>query len=220
MKSPKGSSPAASRTRICRGAAPEEVRFRGAGPNVYYNMFKGEEFADINGLSKLGIEKVPPLVTRGVLLDMSAFYGMEIVPEGKAFTRADIEGAMQKQGIEVREGDVVLFHTGWLGLLGKDDARYGKGEPGVSAEGGQFLVSKNVIAVGADTWGLDAIPPERPDTIFINHIQFPAQSGIYILENMNTAELARDRTYEFMFVLGQAKLTGAVQMIVNPVAIR
>jgi kynurenine formamidase len=187
--------------------------------HVYYNGNKLADFADPSGLKKFGIEKVPPIVTRGVMLDMAAHYGVDIVKEGTAFNTAEIEAVAKKQGVEIREGDVVIFHTGWISLIGKDDKRYSAGEPGLGVDGAKYLVSKGVVAVGADTWGVEAIPFETPD-IFPVHAELLAKNGTYILENMNTAALAADKAYEFLFVLGQSRITGAVQAIINPIAIR
>jgi hypothetical protein len=74
------------------------------------------------------------------------------------------------------------------------------------------------MAVGADTWGVDAVPPAEGDKVFYAHVTFLQQNGIYILETMNTGRLAAEGVNEFMFVLGQARLKGAVQMMINPVA--
>lgn len=186
---------------------------------VYYNGTKLADFADPTGLKKFGIEKVPPLVTRGVLLDMAAHYGTDVVKEGTAFNRAEIEAVAQKQGVEIRQGDVVIFHTGWVSLIGKDDKRYGSVEPGLGLDGAKYLVSKGVVAVGADTWGLEVLPFPTAD-VFPVHQELITRNGTYILENMNTGPLAADKAYEFMFVLGPARITGAVQAIINPVAIR
>jgi hypothetical protein len=128
--------------------------------HVYYNGNKIADFGDPTGLKKLGIDKVPPLVTRGVLLDMAAYYKTDVVKEGTAFNVKEIEEVAKAQGVEIRQGDVVLFHTGWLSLLGKDDKRYNAGEPGLGAEGAKYLTSKGVVAVGADTWGVEVLPFE------------------------------------------------------------
>ncbi len=186
----------------------------------YYNGNKWQDFANISGLKKLSADKIPPFVTRGVLLDMAAHYGVDVVKEGTAFNKAEIEAVAKKQGIEIRQGDVVLFHTGWLSLIEKDPKRFGSVEPGLGREGARYLVSKNVVAVGADTWGLDPIPFEPGAGIFEVHQILLTMNGTYILENVNTAELAKDKAYEFMFVLGQNKYQGAVQAMINPVAIR
>ena len=127
----------------------------------YYNGNKWAEFADMGGLKKLGIEKIPPMVARGVLLDMAGYLGVDVVKEGTPFNRAEIDGAAKKQGVEIRQGDVVIFHTGWLSLIEKDPKRFGSVEPGLGREGARYLVSKGVVAIGADTWGLEAIPFEQ-----------------------------------------------------------
>ena len=187
--------------------------------HVYYNGNKLADFADASGLKKLGAEKIPPIVTRGVLLDMAAHFGTDVVKEGTAFNSKEIEEVAKKQGVEIRQGDVVLFHTGWVSLIGKDNARYNAGEPGLGVDGAKHLVSKGVVAVGADTWGLEVLPFETKN-IFEVHQVLLAMNGTYILENMNTGALAADKAYEFLFVLGVPRLTGAVQGIINPVAIR
>jgi kynurenine formamidase len=186
----------------------------------YYNGNKWGEFAGIGGLKKLGADKVPPMVTRGVLLDMAAHYGVPVVKEGTAFNKAEIEAVAKKQGVEIRQGDVVIFHTGWLSLIDSDPKRFGSVEPGLGREGARYLVGKGVVAVGADTWAVEAIPFEPGAGVFEVHQILLPMNGTYILENINTAELAKDKAYEFMFVLGQNKYQGSVQSMINPVAIR
>ncbi len=191
--------------------------------HTYYNGFKDNDFAKTDGLTKLGLEKLPPMVTRGVVLDMAQFYGQDIVKEGTAYTREDIMAAAKAQGVELREGDTVLFHSGWLNLLDgeqKDHKRYVSVEPGLGISGADYLAEIGVVAVGADTWGLEAVPFEKgTDGVFKVHQILIPQNGIYILENMETRELVRDGVKEFMFVLGVSRLKGAVQMIINPTAI-
>jgi kynurenine formamidase len=186
----------------------------------YYNGNKWGEFAQIGGLKKLGTDRLPPIVARGVLLDMAGYLGVDVVKEGTAFNRAELEGAMKKQGVEIHQGDVVILHTGWLSLIDKDPKRYAAAEPGLGREGARFLVGKGVVAVGADTWGVEAIPFEKDAGVFEVHQILLPMNGTYILENINTAELVKDKAWEFMFVLGQNKYQGAVQAMINPVAIR
>lgn len=187
--------------------------------HVYYNGNKLADFADPTGLKKLGVEKIPPIVTRGVLLDMAAYYNTDVVKEGTAFNSKEIEEVAKKQGVEIRQGDVVIFHTGWLSLVGKDDKRYSAGEPGLGVDGAKYLTSKGVVAIGADTWALEVLPFESPN-IFEVHQILLAMNGTYILENMDTAALAKDKGYEFLFVLGQPRWRGGVQAMINPIAIR
>jgi kynurenine formamidase len=188
--------------------------------NVYYNCNTTAEFVKPNGLTKLGIEKIPPLVARGVVLDMTAVTGQNPVPEGTAFNRKEIDEALEKQGIEIKKGDVVLFYTGWMSLVGQDDKRYIRAEPGLGKEGAEYLVGKEVLAVGADSWGLEVLPFEEGVGVFEIHQILLAKNGIYILENMDSTELVQDQAWEFMFVESHGRITGGVQAIINPVAIR
>lgn len=189
--------------------------------NVYFNCNKAADFAKIDGLTKLGIETVPAIATRAVLLDMTSYFNSDPVKEGTAFNRAEIEGAMKKQGIKpIEQGDVVLFYTGWGKLIGKDDKRYNAGEPGLGVDGAKYLASLGVAMVGADTWGLEVIPFEKDVGVFEVHQILLAINGIYILENMNTEEMVKDKAWESLFTLGPSRVTGAVQAIINPIAIR
>ena len=121
--------------------------------NVYYNCNKAGDFVTAGGLKKLGIENVPAIATRGVILDMVGLTGKDPVPEGTAFNKKEIDAAVARQGIKPPgKGDVVIFYTGWTKLIGKDDKRYGSVEPGLGVEGARYLASLNVAAVGADTW--------------------------------------------------------------------
>lgn len=188
--------------------------------DVYYNGKHGRDFIRADGLTMFGTHNIPPVVTRGVMIDMAACKKTDMMAEGVAFNSEDIKSCAAAQGTEIRKGDVVLFNTGWMNLLDKDPARFGKGEPGIGNDGATYLASLDVMAVGADTWGLEVLPGENPKIMFPVHQELLTKKGIYILENMDTRELAKDKAYEFMFVLGAARMTGAVQMIINPIAIR
>lgn len=188
---------------------------------MYYNCNHARDFADISGLTKLGIEKVPPLVARGVVLDVAGHYGKKFLDAGEYFSVEDVKAMEKKQGTPIREGDVVLFHTGWTeNKLESEPQTWVSGEPGQSEEVATYLAGKNVVAVGADTWGLDVVPPQNPDRPYQGHVTYLKENGIYILETMNTGPLVRDGAYEFLFILGHAKVRGAVQMFINPIAIR
>lgn len=187
---------------------------------VYYNCNKAVDFVDISGLKKLGTEKVPPLIGRGVLLDMARHFGVATMASGQGITSADIRAAAKAQGVKIRQGDVVLLHTGWTdGMLSSDPEAWASGEPGLTNEAAAYLASLNPMAVGADTWGVEVVPPVQGDRVFYGHVEFLKKNGIYILETMNTGRLAKEGVHEFMFVLGQARIKGTVQMIINPVAL-
>jgi kynurenine formamidase len=188
---------------------------------VHYNCQKASEFAQADGLKKFGMEKIPAIATRGILLDMVGLLGSDPVKEGTPFNRPQIEAAMRRQGISaIERGDVVLFYTGWAKLIGKDNKRYNTGEPGLGVDGAKYLASLGVAMVGADTWGLEAVPFEQGEGVFGVHQILIPLNGIYILENVNTEEMVKDRAWEFLFTLGPSRITGAVQAIINPIAIK
>lgn len=188
--------------------------------HVYYNRTPAQDFAHPRGLIKFGTHALPPLVTRGLLLDMTAVFDKQLLGGGEVFNRREIRAALKRQRVRIEEGDVVLFHTGWHALLGRNDADFAAMEPGLGKDGARYLARQGVVAVGADSWGLEAVPFEQADEVFPVHQILLAENGIYILENMVTAELAADQVAEFLFVLGQPRIEGAVQAIINPVAIR
>ena len=154
------------------------------------------------------------------MLDIAALSGLEMLVGGTAINTVEIEAAMKRQGVMIGEGDVVIFNTGWQALADSDPIRFMASSPGLGMAGAKYLAAKGVVAIGADNWGLEAVPAEDETQAFPVHQELLAKQGIYILENIRTDQLAADKAYEFMFVLGQPRFVGAVQVVINPVAIR
>lgn len=187
---------------------------------IYYNCNDEKDFAPITGLTKMGTHNVPPMVGRGLIIDMAKHFKMDSLPAGKFFTAADIQAASKAQGMKITEGDIVLFHTGWTDAQFKSNPKaWASAEPGISEDAAEWLAAQNVMAVGADTWGIDVVPPEKKGRPFWGHVVLLKENGIYLLETMNTGPLVKDGVTEFMFVLGQPRVRGTVQMIINPVAL-
>lgn len=187
--------------------------------NVYYNGNRAADIVTVEGVKKLGVEKVPPIVTRGVVLDMTAHYGKAIVPGGTEFKVADIQAVLKRQGVTLRKGDVVLFHTGWLDLIGKDNKQFLEVEPGIGMEAARWLADQGIVAFGGDTWASEVYPNPSGDEFPVNQFML-AKRGIYNLELIDSRALVRDKAWEFLFVLGQPRYVGSTQVNVNPVAIR
>ncbi|MFT6044553.1 MAG: kynurenine formamidase [Arenicella sp.] len=186
----------------------------------YYNCLDEKEIGSITGLTKLGTHAVPPLVGRAVILDMAAQAGVKVMQAGQHFGPAEIKAAAKAQGVTMAEGDIILFHTGWTeGKLESEPASWGSVEPGLNNAGAAYIASLNPMAVGADTWGLEPVPAPAGDKAFYGHVIFLKQHGIYILETMNVGPLLREGVNEFMFVLGQPRIIGTVQAMINPVAL-
>lgn len=186
----------------------------------YYNGLHASEFVTPEGLSKLGTHELPPIVTRGVLLNIAKLMNQEMLPEGTAINGDEIRAAAQAQGVTIGQGDVVLLHTGWLNMADQDPQRFIAVQPGLGVDGARYLAGLGVVAVGADSAALEVVPHEDPTQAFPVHQELLTKNGVYILESMNTRELAADGVSEFLFVLGQPRFVGAVQTVINPVAIR
>ncbi|MFK7751523.1 MAG: cyclase family protein [Sedimentitalea sp.] len=186
----------------------------------YYNCNNEKDISVITGLTKLGVHNVPPLVGRAVIVDMAKHMGKDVLDAGDHFGEAEIKAAAEAQGVTMGAGDIILFHTGWTeGMLESNPTAWVSGEPGLNNEGARYIASLDPMAVGADTWGLEPIPAAEGDGVFYGHVILLQKHGIYILETMNTGPLLREGVNEFMFVLGQARIRGTVQMIINPVAL-
>jgi kynurenine formamidase len=188
--------------------------------DLFYNGNDRAEFARGDGLTKLGVENVGAITTRGVLVDVAAFKGVARLEGGYEVTLADLQGALGRQNTEVRSGDVVILHTGWGSLWLEDNARFGASAPGIGLDAARYLVEREVVLVGSDTWATEVVPNPNPDLQFPVHQLLIPQSGIYIFENLATEELARDRAYEFAFFFAPLKLKGATGSPANPLAIR
>jgi kynurenine formamidase len=171
------------------------------------------------GFTKLGVETIPPLVRRGVLLDAAGFKGVERLPPRSAITADDLAGCAAAQGVAVRAGDVLLVRTGYAPLWG-DEAAY-LDAAGVGKSGTLWAADRGVVAVGADnmTWDApDERDPETGATLFA-HVYLLPQKGVYIIENLVLEELARDRAWEFGFVGVPLKFNGATGSPIRPLAL-
>ncbi len=173
-----------------------------------------------NGAVHYSIHNVQPIVGRGVLLDATQLADTEILPAGYAIDRAAVEKLEARSGLAIKRGDIVIFHTGWLSVAASDAKAFMAGEPGLTTDAAQYLADRGVAAVGADNHSLDVMPEVDPDEFLPVHTELLVKRGVHILENIRTAELARDGAREFLFVLAAPRLVGAVQAPVHPIAIR
>lgn len=186
--------------------------------HYYYNGVHVSDFVATEGLKQFSTHAIPPIATRGILLDMTKLFGNP-VPDGTAFNKKEIDEAAELAGVKIEKGDVVIFHTGKLAAT-KGDKTLAPSIPGIGVEGAQYLADLGVVAIGADTWALEVIPFENPTDLFDVHLTLLAKNGVYILENMVTDDLAADGDGAFFFTLGIPRLEGTVQAIINPIAIR
>jgi kynurenine formamidase len=171
------------------------------------------------GFTQLGIETVPPLLTRGVLLDVAAWNGLERLPPRYGITVDDLEACAAAQDVGVESGDVLLVRTGY-GAIWRDEAAYLEAA-GVAKSGTLWAAQHGVVAVAADNmaWDVpDVRDPETGATLFA-HVYLLPKKGIYIIENVNLEELSRDRCWIFAFAGIPLKLVGATGSPLRPLAL-
>jgi kynurenine formamidase len=171
------------------------------------------------GFTELGVETIAPMISRGVLLDVAGYRGVDWIEADQPITREDLEAVCLEQKVTLHPGDVVLVRTG-NGARWNDPAAY-LASGGVNANASQWLADHQVKAVGADHTAWDTVGVVDPDL----HISFPGhlillvRHGIYIIENLLLEDLARDRVYEFLFVCLPLKMRGVTGSPIRPVAL-
>ena len=127
-----------------------------------YNCVTLDEVATRTGFTKLGVEQVGALVTRGVLIDVAALKGVPMLADTYEITPQDLQQALAAQKLTLQPGDAVLVHTGWGTLWGKDNARYQKTSPGLGIAAAEWLAKQDPMLVGADNSAVEVAPPSRP----------------------------------------------------------
>jgi kynurenine formamidase len=135
----------------------------------HYNGAKTEDVIRPNGATKYGIDTVPPIVGRGILLDMAGAAGEAMLPGGTIFNREELEYVQKREGIQIRKGDVVLINTGWLSMQETDRKTGFATTPGLGEEGAEYIAELGVVAVGQDAWIPDAMPAEDPANFLTVH---------------------------------------------------
>ena len=178
-----------------------------------YNGYRLAEIAEDYGTNKLGVETLPQIVTRGVLVDVAARRGVARLEVG------DVIGLSDVDGVEVRPGDAVFFHTGWGSLWGDDNPRYAEGEPGPGLAVACWLAERGVALTGCDTWSYGPVPAEDPTAPFVVPQTLNTHHGVVVVENLYLTEIAAAGLTEFLLVISHAKLRGATGAWVAPLAI-
>ena len=187
--------------------------------NGFYNCFKQDQIATRNGLTKLGIENVGAFITRGVLIDVAALKGVEMLPDGYEISTQDLQAALKRQNLTLQAGDAVIINTGWGKLWGKDNVRYTKTDPGIGIAAAEWLAKQNPMLIGSDNWSVEVNPNPDPKISSPVHQILLAVNGIHILESLKLDELTAKRVNEFAFILEPLKLKGATGSTVAPIAV-
>lgn len=185
----------------------------------FYNGWRTTDVVESWGLNRFGVETIPPVITRGIVVDMPGLTGVERLEAGEVITVQAFEAALARQDLEVRAGDVVLFHTGWGGLWGTDNAQFLAGEPGPGLALINHLYERRVAMVGTDTWSIGPVPGEDPTRPFIVPQTMYVELGLFGMENLATERLIDHGVGEFLFLLTHAKTRGSTAAIISPAAV-
>lgn len=184
-----------------------------------WNGFEAEQHLGDRGWRKTGAETIPPIIARGVLIDVAAARSVEELPPGYRIRKTDLVEALAQQQVRLRAGDVVLIRTGRMKHYADADA-YMREPPGLSLDAARFLVEEaGAMAVGADNLSFETFPSEVPGNYVPVHTYLLAQQGVPIMELVHLEGLSRDRIYEFAFIGASLKLRGADAAPMRPIAI-
>jgi kynurenine formamidase len=186
----------------------------------YYNGFSHSEIGTRNGFKKLGVEKVPPIFTRGILIDLAAHQG-SMVSGGEVITIEHLKAALEHQGMseaDIQPGSVVVWRQGRDQLWYDDPEAYSKSTAGLDKETADWLASKDVVAVGSDSVAMEPIPPVN-DRLAEIHATFLMENGIYMFENLDLRKLSEAQAYEFAFSFAPIPFVGAQGSPARPFAL-
>ena len=195
-----------------------------------YNGFSGN-FVRSYGATRLGIENVEGIITKGVLLDLAGYRGVDIMASDDLITEDDIRGCMESQGVNIESGDAVLVRTGWTNMFYQDQVAYSGLQPGVGPSAGLYLAQQGICAIGADNTavnpyhGYNARYPNRPlpddprASLGSLHVPYLRNLGIYLLEMLTLEKLAHDKVYEFLLCVAPLLIKGGTASPINPLAV-
>jgi len=201
---------------------------------LYNNMPPPKPVGTVHG----DAASVQFMVGRGVLLDVAKYKGQDPLPSNYWITVDDLKNTAKAEGVEIQKGDILLVRTGWRKLWdqpgpdGRADlahTKYLQPEPGVGPDALGFLNDMEIVAIGSDNAAVEWNFPLQPGYTrrafggfqgLPLHVDFIWNRGAYIIEIMNLDELAKDRAYEFLFVVAPLLLRGGVGVPINPIAIR
>ena len=182
-----------------------------------YNGYLGDTIRSTSGAARLGVEKMPPIFTRGVLLDLVRLKGRVLAP-GESIGAADLEAAAKAAGVQPERGDAVLLRTGWLeSQKGVKNPSFDI-EPGIDVEAARWLVERDVAIVGADNFAIEVLPfPEGK--VFPVHQLLIRDFGMPLLEGLMLDPLVASGRHEFLFVASALPIVGATGSPLAPVAV-
>ena len=188
----------------------------GYGDEIW-NHFNAKEHLGSRHWTKCGADKMPPIIARGVLLDVAATKGVSMLPESYPITPEDLAETVEREQIRLEEGDVVLIHTGRM-TVWDNPQRFLVNGPGLNVKAAQWLVEEHgAMILGADQATVEYQPAtDVPGHYLPVHLYLIVEVGVPMLEVMWLEEIARDRVYEFAFFGAPLRLRGSTGAPIHP----
>ncbi len=188
-----------------------------------YNGFPSATVIAEAGATKCGIEKVKSIVSRGILLDVAATNGVRRLEAGYAIVPEDLDAALEKAGVSVQPGDIILVRTGQQEhLFAGDKDAYRLPAPGLSYKSVKWFRSHDVAAVATDTFSFEVWPGEDEAVLLPVHLLHLVEMGMmqgqhWFLDDL-AADCAKDGVYEFLLHASPQPIAGGTGSPVNPIA--
>jgi len=194
--------------------------------DVCYNDVSIDAVTARGGASRLAIDALARgVIGRGVLLDVARLHGVDCLEPDHGITPAELDATCAAQGVEVRDGDIVLLRTGWTRVFREQSATdFMMREPGLTVECCRWLHEHDVAAVAADNWGVEQYPCPDPDLRMPVHYVLIRDMGMTLGEMFDlealAADCATDGVYEFLLCAPALKIANAVGTPLNPLAVK
>ena len=188
------------------------------GEYMHGGLSVDETVGDL-GLRDLDAAKIPSMVSRAVLLDVSGLDGGDYLEAGRPVGARDLADVVHNRNVTLKKGDIVILHTGWGRFYGDRRSDYATRCPGLSLDGAHYLTDHGVLAIGADTMAVEVMPGVDPEIVMPVHVHTLVERGVFLIENLNTRDLAASGATVFTLMMLPLNLSGATASPVRPLAI-
>ena len=195
------------------GTHIDALNHLGRGEKIF-NGYDAPTYLSDKGWTKAGADTVPPIITRGILIDVAGEKGVAILPNSYEISIEDLQRAMKKQGIQLQKNDAVLVRTGRM-TVWPDPQKFVHNDPGITKDSAAWLVDNGAVIIGADNMGIEKFPMAK-DSV---HVYLFTERGVCLLELLWLEDLAKDQVYEFAFIAAPIKMRGATGSPIRPLAL-
>ena len=195
------------------GTHIDALNHLGLGEKIF-NGYDAPTYLSDKGWTKAGADTVPPIITRGILIDVAGEKGVAMLPNSYEISIEDLQRVMKKQGVRLQKNDAVLIRTGRM-TVWPDPKKFVHNDPGITKDSAAWLVDNGAVIIGADNMGIEKFPMAK-DSV---HVYLFTERGVCLLELLWLEDLAKDQVYEFAFIAAPIKMRGATGSPIRPLAL-